>query len=92
MDGFFHGYGILKYSNGNQYEGEWKSNYAHGDGTFTSNDGFEYKGNFNEGKYDYDGNMRYTRSADFIGNKGELYNNGIERGPIKLFDPPPIKK
>ena len=61
-------------------------------GTFTSSDGFEYKGNFNEGKYDYDGNMRYTRSADFIGNEGELYNNGIERGPIKLFDPPPIKK
>ena len=58
---------------------------------FTSNDGFEYKGNFNEGKYDYDGNMRYTRSADFIGNEGELYNNGIERGPIKLFDPPLLK-
>ena len=55
-----------------------------------SSDGFEYKGKFNEGKYDYDGNMKYTSSPDFIGNEGELYNNGISLEPIKLFDPPPI--
>lgn len=44
-----HGYGIMKYNNNRQYDGQWKEGRWHGDGKWVNPNGDRY-----EGKFDYD--------------------------------------
>ena len=46
----FHGKGVMKYSNGNIYEGEWQQGQRHGQGKMTYCDGSTYSGNWRNGK------------------------------------------
>lgn len=45
-----HGFGLCKWSNGNEYEGDWKNNLMHGDGAFTELDGRYFNATFKKGK------------------------------------------
>jgi Uncharacterized protein conserved in bacteria len=44
------GYGIINFSDGINYEGEWKKGARHGEGTFTSSDGSKWVGEFKNDK------------------------------------------
>ena len=45
-----HGKGLYKWTDGNQYEGEYINNIKEGQGEFKWNDGKIYKGSFENGK------------------------------------------
>ncbi len=44
------GRGVKKFSNGDQYEGDFKKGVFDGEGTFQSSKGYKYTGQFREGK------------------------------------------
>ena len=49
------GYGIINFSDGINYEGEWKDGTRHGEGTFTSSDGRKWVGEFKNDLWDGQG-------------------------------------
>ena len=65
---------IIKYSNGDVYEGNWKDDFKHGYGKMTWADGAVYEGNYKEGvKHGY-GKMTWADGDVYEGNwyKGEM--------------------
>jgi hypothetical protein len=44
------GKGIMRYANGDIYEGDWLDHELHGYGTFTFSDGRKYIGEYDNGK------------------------------------------
>lgn len=70
-DGYFDGQGIIKYSNGSTYSGEWKSNLRHGKGTYT------YYGQKYVGEWERDKKNGIGTSTNSDGSKytGEWKNN-----------------
>lgn len=60
-NGFRHGYGIYRYSNGDEYHGEWKEGKRSGKGKLTMSDLSEYEGNWSNGKKNGKGIMKFHR-------------------------------
>ena len=44
------GYGIIDFSDGINYEGQWKNGIRHGEGTLTSADGSKWVGEYKNDK------------------------------------------
>lgn len=55
-DGCYHDIGIMKWGNGDVYDGRWKKNRMDGAGSFKRNDGLSLKGSF-KNNYFIDGNV-----------------------------------
>ena len=76
--GKLQGYGKMKYSNGNIYEGEWKNDLKTGRGTmkFINND--SYVGNFSDDKFWGKGIYRYNTGDLFDGSwvNGQAHGKG----------------
>ena len=79
--GLFHGKGILKYSNGSTYKGEFFQGSKNGYGHYTSSEGYEYIGDWAGG--------RQTGKAQVNYKNGDLYTgkvkNGLRDGHGELF-------
>jgi hypothetical protein len=71
-----HGLGIMKYKNGNLYNGEWEDDLRHGDGKMTfiliDNTTNEYDGKWKKDKINGLGTMEYGNGNVY---KGEWKNN-----------------
>ena len=50
VNGKAHGHGVMDYSNGDKYEGDWKDNKIHGKGKLTCAGGGVYEGYWKDGK------------------------------------------
>lgn len=57
----------MKYSNGQQYQGQWKNGLRHGLGTLTNKDGSQYHGLFNKDQVAGEG--RVKMAATVVRNK-----------------------
>ena len=79
--GYFHGKGILKYSNGSIYSGSFFEGSKNGNGQFVSSDGYEYVGDWVGGKQ--------TGRAQVSYKNGDLYTgrvkDGLRQGYGQLF-------
>lgn len=67
-----HGYGIMKYTNGRQYEGTWENDLRVGEGYERYHNGNTYSGNFKAGKADGHGVYTWLN--------GEVYDGEWVRG------------
>ena len=67
------GYGIINFSDGINYEGEWKDGTRHGEGTFTSSDGSKWVG-----EYKYDKIWNIT-NFDSSGKVVEKWFHGVKQ-------------
>jgi len=73
-----HGTGIMKYENGNEYEGEWLQNKRDGKGTNKYASGNVYIGAWKEGKRHGFGVFQIKKTGDvYRGN----WENGFKSGP-----------
>ncbi|AGO85800.1 Morn repeat domain containing protein [Pandoravirus salinus] len=78
-DGAYTGYGVVQYSHGGRYEGEWQDGRAHGFGTYTSADAKEtYCGHWKHGTYDGFGVIVYKKGHRYEGEwrDGERHGHG----------------
>ena len=46
------GHGVMKYSDGSRYEGEWAQNMMHGDGIYIDPDQIKWEGIFVNGTFE----------------------------------------
>lgn len=72
----FHGFGILKKTNGEVFEGNWDNGNASGDGKYTSADGAVYTGKFFNGKRHGKGILLWPDGASFDGEWANDLRNG----------------
>ncbi|MDE6060644.1 MAG: hypothetical protein K2G31_04165, partial [Clostridia bacterium] len=45
-----HGHGVMTFSDGSKYDGEWRDALMHGHGAMTWRDGTKYNGEWRDGK------------------------------------------
>jgi len=64
LDTHFHGYGIVKYVNGDMYEGEWKDGEKNGRGKLTLSNGKVYEGTFDQDAFVPDSNHTMSKDED----------------------------
>jgi hypothetical protein len=62
-----HGYGVMKYSNGNLFMGEWKDDCFDGFGEYIWSDGRKFKGSFKNDKMDGKGEVVWPDGRRFEG-------------------------
>lgn len=70
----FHGYGKLKFSNGDVYEGPFKNGFFHGEGTFRYAKGTVYEGWFINNFAHGFGKFRFPN--------GDVYEGNFDRGSL----------
>lgn len=63
-----HGKGILRFSNGNKYLGDWSENYREGEGKLVFSEGHDYVGGFVQSKMRGKGIMTYVNGDRYEGN------------------------
>ena len=64
----------MKYSNGNEYDGDWKNGVKHGKGILTSENGDIYNGHWHENQINGYGKMIFKNGNIFKGrHPGEVY-------------------
>ena len=67
-EGNRYGKGIMTYTNGDRYEGDWKYDKKHGVGIMTYANGDRYEGDWNDGHRHYGkGIMTYTNGDEYDG-------------------------
>lgn len=66
--GKIHGKGILYFSNGNKYTGDWVNHYRQGKGVLVYHDGGQYKGDFQQSKFNGKGTFTYKNGDRYEGN------------------------
>ncbi len=66
-EGRVEGKGILYFSNGNEYIGNWKNNYRQGKGRFLFIEGHQYLGQFKKNKFEGEGTMWYANGDRYEG-------------------------
>ena len=74
--GKIHGQGMLKFSNGNIYVGDWKNHYREGKGKLTYANGDVYKGEFKQSKFNGKGTMTFRNGEEYIGEWANDLQNG----------------
>ena len=76
------GTGIMHFSNGSVYEGEWQGDKMHGKGKLTYANGSSYDGQFENGQYCGDGTLTFSDGsmcqARFLNDKPQ--------GPSRMVD------
>ena len=77
------GVGILTYSDGDKYEGEWKDGQKNGQGTYTWSNGNKYVGEFKDGKKHGQGTFTWSNGRKYVGE----FKNGIQNGQGTLTFP-----
>lgn len=70
--GVAQGFGVYRWSNGDEYRGEWRQGQPHGQGIYVSEDNSVYFGGWSNGKPDGVGSYRSGRDIRFLG----LWKNG----------------
>ena len=94
INGNANGKGVLKFKNGDVYDGEFKDNNIYGKGKFTKKNGDVYKGDFKygviNGKGEYTNFLGDTYFGEFLSVKkhglGKIYNKEgklIQAGILK---------
>lgn len=74
------GFGIMKFKNGNSYEGSWKRNQFNGYGKMNFKNGDIYTGNWKENKIQGKGEMIYSNKSYYKGFwKNNMYHGNGER-------------
>ena len=76
-DGKIDGYGVLFFSKGDVYEGEWAKHYRQGKGKLTFKNGNVYNGDFQKSKFHGLGTMNYNNGDQYSGNWAGDAPNGI---------------
>ena len=72
------GVGILTYSDGDKYVGEWKDGQKNGQGTYTWSNGNKYLGEYKDGKQHGQGTKTYSDGEKYVGEwKEGRFWNGI---------------
>ena len=66
-DYIIEGVGILTYSDGDKYEGEWKDGQKNGQGTYTWSNGNKYVGEFKNGIQHGQGTLTFPNGKKFKG-------------------------
>jgi len=66
-DYIIEGVGILTYSDGDKYEGEWKDGQKNGQGTYTWSNGNKYVGEFKNGKQHGQGIFTTPSGNKYVG-------------------------
>jgi hypothetical protein len=67
--------GTVTYSNGQQYDGEWKDGLPNGQGTKTFLDGSKYAGEFKDNKWHGQGTYTYSNGNQYVGGyKDDLWH------------------
>lgn len=74
--GKIHGDGILYFSNGNKYIGNWINQYREGKGKLIFANGEVYKGNFKKSQFSGSGTMTFNNGDKYVGNWAEDIQNG----------------
>jgi hypothetical protein len=71
--------GILEYSNGDIYDGEWANDQRHGRGKFVSEStGVTYLGDWREGMRHGQGSLYFPNNDYFVGK----WTRGVVDGPV----------
>lgn len=84
QNGKIHGSGILYFSNGDKYLGQWKQQYREGKGKLIFHKGDVYVGHFRKNKFHGIGEMQFANGAHY---KGEwLENQPHGEGTFKYED------
>lgn len=73
------GIGSFRFTNGDEYAGEWMGGKPHGNGTYKFNTKERYEGNFNQGKFEGQGTMYYPNNSYYQGSwiANKKHGNGI---------------
>lgn len=78
------GNGVMKYANGELYEGLWKNNKRHGEGFFTTPSGYKYNGNWADDDVCGKGNETFPCKSAYDCN----FEGGFPEGQgVLLFTP-----
>lgn len=75
-----HGYGNAYFSNGEQYEGEWRDGRPHGYGILKVGDGSHYEGEFCDGRMHGQGTRTLNNGDRYEGN----WRDGVPQGYGKM--------
>jgi hypothetical protein len=76
------GLGVMKYSNGQTYSGEWKNNEKSGHGALTWPSGHVYEGEFLNDEVTGKGKMKYPEGSYYIG----FFVNGSREGQGVMYN------
>lgn len=76
------GIGLMKYPNGNKYQGNFKDNLRHGYGVYTLKDESFYEGEWKNDKLDGPGSYTFKNKNQFFGS----WKQNIGKGYIMRFD------
>ena len=78
-EGKKHGQGIIKYRNGNKYEGEWQDDKRCGQGKYTQADGFIYEGDWRDDWMYGQGSLTVPNQYNYVGSfeYGMMHGNGV---------------
>ncbi len=74
--GIINGFGVMEFTNGNLYTGNWINDDENGMGNLKYYNGDEYTGNWVDGLKCGEGTMKYANGDEYIGNWVESYQNG----------------
>ncbi|ESL05678.1 hypothetical protein TRSC58_06663 [Trypanosoma rangeli SC58] len=77
-----HGHGVMKYSNGDIYDGDWASNLRHGHGTLTTAAGEVYTGRWDKDERHGNGKIIYVNGGEF---KGVMVHDKRHGEGVMLF-------
>ena len=80
-EGKYHGKGVITYSNGEKYVGEFKDGKRNGQGTYTFPDGEKYVGEFKDGLRNGQGTITSPDGSKFVGE----FKDGLLNGKGVLF-------
>jgi hypothetical protein len=66
-DGYIHGFGKYRYSNGDIYIGDWRDGLRHGRGDYIFKDGSRYSGDWKENRRHGKGNFIWANKSYYSG-------------------------
>ena len=83
-----HGYGILRFQNGNQYEGEWQEGKRFGKGKYTQTDGFSYEGDWRNNFMFGEGNLTVPNEFNYVGTfeYGMMHGQGVQKAVDETYE------
>ncbi|PWV20971.1 hypothetical protein C3747_4g98 [Trypanosoma cruzi] len=78
-----HGHGIMRYANGDTYDGEWGSNCRHGRGRLITDDGEIYEGQWSKDERHGNGKITYVNGGEFKGSmvRDKRHGEGVMMFP-----------
>ena len=77
QEGKYHGKGVITYSNGDKWEGEFKDGLPfNGQGTYTYPDSSSYKGEFKDGLFNGQGTRTFSGGSKYVGEWKDNTFNG----------------